>query len=78
MMSSTRMIFSQGLRKGHLNGRMLELLNQVVWKHPMLNLINGFARLVSKHLEPSLNEQSTGNVITLNPCFAALTGFDSG
>jgi hypothetical protein len=68
----------QDLRKSHLNGRMLELLNQVVREHSMLNLVNSFACLVSDRLEASPNQQGTGNMIALNTRFAALTGFDSG
>jgi len=57
---------------------MLELLNQVVRQHSLLDLINGFAGLVSTQLKASPNQQSTGNVIALNAHFATLTGFNSG
>ncbi|MBD2095959.1 hypothetical protein H6F90_12460, partial [Trichocoleus sp. FACHB-591] len=38
--------YFQDLRKSHLYGRVLELLNQVVREHPMLELINRSAALV--------------------------------
>ncbi len=57
---------------------MLKLLNQVVREHPMLNLINSFARLVGDRLKATPNQQGTSDVISLNSRFATLTGFDWG
>jgi hypothetical protein len=45
----------QDLRKGNLNGWVLELLNQVVRQHPMRNLRNRSAGLSSDHFEAAPN-----------------------
>ncbi len=44
----------------------------------MLDLINRLPTLVSNRLQSCPDEQRTSNVIALNPCFAALTGFYPG
>jgi hypothetical protein len=70
---------------------MLELLNQVVREHAMLDLINGFAGLIGDRLDAAPNEQGTGNVIatsvggqmhlpaklSLNSRFSALTSLNT-
>ena len=48
--------FEQDLRRRHLNRWMLELLNQIVRKHSMLNLIDSFTRLVGERLETTPNQ----------------------
>ena len=73
-------LIKQDLRKGRLNGGVLELLDQVICEHPMLDLINrsdarvrdGFAS--SGRFQAGL-EQSAGNMIALNAGYATLTGF---
>jgi hypothetical protein len=67
----------QDLRKGDLNGWGVELLNQLVRQHSLLNLINRSASLISDQFETTPNEQGTSNVIALNPSFATLTRFDT-
>jgi len=60
---------------------VLELLDQVICEHPMLDLINrsdawvrdGFAS--SGRFQAGLPEQSAGNMIALNAGFATLARF---
>jgi len=74
-------LIKQDLRKEHLNGGVLELLDQVICEHPMLDLINrsdarvrdGFAS--SGRFQAGPHEQGAGNMIALNAGYATLTGF---
>jgi hypothetical protein len=52
-------LIDQDLRKSHLKGGTLELLNQILREHAMLELINRSTRLVSDRLEASPHQQKS-------------------
>lgn len=56
---------------------MLELLNQVVREHPLLDLINRSAALVRDRFEPTPDQQGTGDVVALNAGFATLASLNT-
>lgn len=54
---------------------MLELLNQVVREHSVLDLVNGSVAPIGNRFQASPHQQGAGNVVALNAGFATLTGF---